>query len=454
MRVDTSIAVRNIEALSAYSSVFEAEAKIERDLRSLTESDPINQLKKCLGSAHNAYEQMMEMTRQYDEIKNFMRLTEPARGLESYDVLNCVTERNSVAEIMASEQRVNFANLYGLQKASESMRALQAPNLVETLISEAKNQKLQHLHEMTGASSHSGFAAEIAQILDARKAVTKEFESLSGVSAAKHALEKIRLNTFQQFNEIAGEGLQARVVVEMNLMQKRYDPFTDLVRDWNKSYDYSNLMSQHNPWHAHMPYAFDRTNSRSYNYTRPAPAPNTKKAPAIRSRPYLANRRMYDVTANVSGVLEAALREAINSELEGHLGADWIEASGLIDADKINSMKELQAKDAKDGDILSLYEYLTLGEVCQLAKRRNLWKPVMSKLFVVKRQRVIEIIDQLFKPRNVSTHRRSCLTQTRVEQTLINARFVANALQDDELLQAINDYELEFQLVTESQTIH
>lgn len=454
MRLDTSIALKDIEALSTYSSVFNAETRFERELRRLTESDPIDQLKKCLGSAHDAYEQMTEMTWQYDEIKNFKKLTEPARVLEGYDFLNCVTERNLLIEIMASKQSTNFADLYGLQNASESVKALQTPNLVDKLISEVNNQKLQHLREMTGASLHSSITAERAQIFDAKKVMRSEIESLLNGSAARLAFEELQMSALQKFNEIAGASLQARVAAEMNLVQKRHDPFADCVKDWNKPLNYSNLTRQGEPLRAHMPYAFDKTHFRPYNYTRTTPAPNAKNTPATRLRPYLTNRRMYDVTANVSGVLEAVLREAMNSGLSEYLGADWIEVSGLVNVDNIKSMKELQAKDAKDGDIVFLYEYLTLGEVCQLAKRRDLWKPVVSKIFVAKRQRVIEVLDQLLKPRNVSTHRRSGLTQLRAEQLIINARFVANTLQDDELLEVIDDYELEFQLVTKSQTVH
>lgn len=456
-----------MDALCAYSFAFENATKIERDLRRLAETDHINQIKKHFCGLPSAYDQIIEITRQQNEIKNLMKLAEPAQAFEDYEFLKCVDARDTLKEIIATERRANFASLYGLQNASESMRALQTPSLTEKLILEARNQRLQQPSEITGASLRLGINAEIAQILDARKTLAKQAEAPSGASAAKHALKEIQMSALQQFNDIAGISLQARVVTELNLMGKQYEPFADLARDWSKSRDYSNLTGALDPLHqydslrAYVPYTFDQIldlirATTAYDYARAAPATNTKKAPVTTrsSRPYLANRRMYDVTANVSGVLEAALREAMNSELDGYLGTDWIEVSGFVNVDKIKSMKELQAKDAKDGDIVPLYEYFTLGEVCALAKRKDLWKPVMSKLFVAKRQKVLEVLDQLFKPRNVSTHRRSCLTQSRIEQAFINARFVANALQDEELLGAIDEYELEFESLTESQTIH
>lgn len=155
-------------------------------------------------------------------------------------------------------------------------------------------------------------------------------------------------------------------------------------------------------------------------------------------RPYFANRNLYQRATNVGGAIEAVLRDAINEMLVDEFGVEWI--SEQLPQNTIKSLVKKMESESGHDDCVSLYEYLSLGEVASLIKRQDLWDACIGELFTAPLEEVIAFLDEL-TTRNSATHRRSNFRETQMREFLVAARFFANELQDDDLLQVIDEAE-------------
>lgn len=155
-------------------------------------------------------------------------------------------------------------------------------------------------------------------------------------------------------------------------------------------------------------------------------------------RPYFANRNMYQLAANVGGAIEAVLRDAVNEILVDEFGSEWI--SEKVPQRTIKSLSKKQESESGHDSCASLYEYLSLGEVVCLIKRKDLWDACIEELFSAPQEEVNAFLDEL-TIRNSATHRRSNFREKQMRKFFVAARFIANELEDDDLHCVIDEAE-------------